>query len=206
MAAKFSKSNDFFGRQPEIGWYPRKDSGYLGADTNLSGSSKSGVDQGWLSKDGYSSLAMGLSLLGGISQASALEAQGNYQDTIAKINAGFAERNAADAIKRGEKEANQHKQKVGEIVSEQRAGFAAQNIDVGSGSAADVQLGTDLQGIEDAKTIRNNAIREALGYKMQAFDSRNQGSIAKISARGAANSTLLTGGIQALSMYRGKGS
>lgn len=156
---------------------------------------------GWLDQN-YNALGMGLSLLGGISQASAAEAQGDYQNTMSQINASFADRQAEDAIKRSIKDSGDVKKTASELAGEQRVAFAAQGTDVNSGTAADVQLGTEYQGIEAAKTVRNNAIREALGFKTQALDSRNQGAMGKIAARNSATNSILTSGLQGLSMFR----
>ncbi len=50
----------------------------------------------------------------------------------------------------------------------------------------------------DALTVKNNAWREAWGYKAQARSYRTQGALSRLASRNEANSTLLTGGLQAV--------
>ena len=50
----------------------------------------------------------------------------------------------------------------------QRARLSANGIDISEGSAASIQADTDWMGEMDALTIRDNANREAWGYKNQS--------------------------------------
>jgi hypothetical protein len=80
------------------------------------------------------------------------------------------------------------------MVGTQRAGFAAGNIDVGSGSAVDVQADTAFMGELDALQIRTNAAREAWGYSVEADDMRKRAVIARktgvmVAATGRENAT-----------------
>ena len=53
------------------------------------------------------------------------------------------------------------------LVAAQRTGFAAGNVDVNSGTAAQLQRNTQTQGGIDLMTLRANAAREAWGYQVQ---------------------------------------
>lgn len=131
-------------------------------------------------------------------QSQALKAQGNFQKQAFETNSHLAELQAEDAIKRGDKEAGQIKAKARQMIGTQRAALAAQGIDVNSGSARDIQEDTAAMSELDALTIKNNAFREAWGYKVQALDFRARGQFAELSARTQSRSTLLTGGMQAI--------
>jgi hypothetical protein len=65
------------------------------------------------------------------------------------------------------------------MVGAQRAGIAAGNIDVGYGSAVDVQADAAFLGELDALTIKTNAAREAWGYTVEAGDLRKRAAIAR---------------------------
>jgi len=62
-------------------------------------------------------------------------------------------------------------------VGTQRAGYAGQNIEVSSGSALDIQADATLLGELDSRQIRQNAMREAWGYQVEAYDTRKRAAI-----------------------------
>ena len=143
------------------------------------------------------------------------EAQRRAADSQAELhdyNAAIAELQAEDAIERGEEAANQFRQRVRVMIGSQRAGLAAQGVDVNYGSAVDVQADAEFLGELDALTLRTNAAREAWGYKVQAEDSRRRGEItrregvmleaagkqAQTSARIGAVGTIIGGGASLL--------
>lgn len=137
------------------------------------------------------------SLAGAYSQSQAMKAQGDYQRQMANLNARMADMQAEDALKRGSREATEHKKKVKQLVGSQRAAMASQGIALDSGSALDIQEETISMGAEDALTIKNNAWREAWGYRSQGEASRYEGEVAKAASRNQARNTLITGGLQA---------
>lgn len=146
-----------------------------------------------------SSVAMGASsFISANNQAGAAEMSGAFTKQQSEFNAQMADLQAADAIRRGDKDATTLKKGAKQLIGSQRAGLAAQGIDVNSGSAADVQADTAGSAEVDALTIKNNAWREAFGYKVQALDARTKGNFAELAGRNEAKNTLLTGGITAL--------
>lgn len=98
---------------------------------------------------------------------------------LADFNALVADLQADDAITRGQEDQQRFRSKVRQAIGAQRVGFAAGNIDVGSGSALDVQEDAARLGELDVLTIAGNAAREAWGYKMQAEDYRRRGQLAR---------------------------
>jgi len=103
---------------------------------------------------------------------------------LEEYNAAVAEIQAKDAEVRGAQEASRFRQRTRALIGEQRAGFAAGNIDVGFGSAVDVQADTAFLGEIDALTVRTNAAREAWGFRVEAEDRTQQ---AKIDREAGAN-------------------
>ena len=99
--------------------------------------------------------------------------------SIAEYNAGVADLQAKDAVERGAETESRFRTQVRGLVGSQRAGVAAGNIDVGYGSAVDVQADAAYLGELDARAIRSNAAREAWGYQVQATDLRTRAKIAR---------------------------
>lgn len=135
----------------------------------------------------------GIGLYGSAQQARAMRKQGDYQKDMSDFNSDIAKIQARDAIYRGDKEAKQYLKKASTTIGSQRAALAAQGVDVSSGSALDIQEETAGQGALGALTIRNNAWREAWGYKVQAETYSKQGFLAREAAQSGARSTMLTG-------------
>lgn len=96
-----------------------------------------------------------------------------------EYNAGVTGLQAADAVTRGAEEEQRFRSTVRGLIGSQRAGFAGQGVDVGSGSAVDVQADAAYLGELDALTIRSNAQREAWGYRVQGEDLRMAAGVAR---------------------------
>jgi hypothetical protein len=111
----------------------------------------------------------------GTAQKAASESEAQLSD----YNAAVADLQAKDATARGFEEENKFRSQVRGLIGSQRAGYAKGNIDVGFGSAVDVQADAQQLGELDALTIRNNAKREAWGYQVQGEDLRKRAEIAR---------------------------
>lgn len=139
--------------------------------------------------------------------------QSRYQKQMYENDARLSRLKADDAIRRGETEAAAVRRGTERTAGAQRAAFAAQGIDVNDGSAVDVGIDTQQMGALDELTVKNNAWREAWGFKVQAANDETGARFARLSSRSATRSTLLTGGLQALNFgvqgyrrYRDAGS
>lgn len=140
----------------------------------------------------------GIALASASQEADAARAQGEYEKRIADYNAKVAEEQAKDALKLGEKDVHAVNRQVDQTVGAQRVAFAAQGVDPNFGSAADVQRDARIAGSMDVMTIRNNAARQAWGYRVQAQDATMRGQFAKMAAENKASATMTTGGLKAL--------
>lgn len=138
------------------------------------------------------------SLAGSYEQAKAQQLQGQWQRQQYDFNQRVAGLQADDATRRGDYAANQVEKKVNQTQGAQRSAAAANGVDVTSGSAAQLQDDTRQAGTQDEMTIRNNAWREAWGYKVQATNYGNQGAMSYAAGQRGATNSLLTGGMQAL--------
>lgn len=139
------------------------------------------------------------SLSNGYAQSQAIKANAAYQGTIAKINAELSTMQAEDALKRGNTQVRDYQTEVNNMLSDQRVAYAAQGVDITYGTPAAVQKETRLRGALDVLTIKNNAWREAWGYKVEANNSTFAGKFAQITGEGQSRMTLITGGMNALS-------
>lgn len=137
----------------------------------------------------------GAQVYGQIKQGEAAQEQGNYEKQIADYNAKVAEEQARDAIALGEQDVNQVSSTVERTVGSQRVSFAAQGINADMGSAADMQRDTRAAGSQDVLTIRNNAARQAWGYRVQAKDYTMRGQMAQRAGDNAAHSSIATAGL-----------
>lgn len=146
--------------------------------------------------------------IGSQNAAKGVKAQGKYEQSILEQNAQFAEQNAADVVEQGKVDELRHRAAIKGLIGTQRAIAGAAEININSGSIKDIQEETDLIGEIDALTIRNNAARQAWGYKVEAADLRNRGKLAAMGALNQASAiksqgytTLLTGAAQAASYF-----
>lgn len=130
--------------------------------------------------------SLALSAYGQIKAGKASKAAGKAQHAaadsqadLADYNASVADLQAKDAIARGVEQENRFRSGVRLMIGSQRAATAGSNIDVGYGSALDVQADAAFLGELDALTIRTNAGREAWGFETQGEDLRRRGEIAR---------------------------
>lgn len=147
---------------------------------------------------GSTVLGAGAGLMSASNQAKALKQQGAYQQRVADMNARQSELMAKDALERGARESSLVRRRARQLIGTQRAGFAGQGVDVNSGTAIQVQDETFTMGEADALTVKNNAWREAWGYRTQAQQTRVQARIANATNRLQARNTMLTGGLSSL--------
>lgn len=124
---------------------------------------------------------------GAVYSGMAANAQGKYEQKIAERNADLEERNRRDAISRSETEQRSHYRKLAQAMGEARVKNAGLGLDVGFGSAADLESDIALIGYEDSATIAENTNKEIQGYDINAANYRSEGKAAR--ARGKAART-----------------
>lgn len=139
---------------------------------------------------GLAGVGMASTLFGGMAQAKGAQAQAqaqanadifkaeeySYQSSIAKQNQQIAEQNASYARYSGEVESQQEAIKVREDIGQTRAQQGAGNLDINSGSNAEVRASQMAVGQESIAMIRSNAAKTAYGYEVQAYQFGEQAS------------------------------
>lgn len=118
---------------------------------------------------------------------------GVFADTLAArraagSNARALDAAADDALARGEVLEQQSQRDYAHLRGAARASMAARNLALDEGTPAAVIAGIEQVGREEAAIIRENALREARGYQVQAYNQR-----ASRPGFGATAGTLLTG-------------
>ncbi len=153
-------------------------------------------------------LKTGLDFLGQRDQARQSEAMGRYEKSAFDENARIAGLQATDATARGDVEAGRVHLDTTQRMGATKAALASQGVDVGSGSALDVQASEAGLGALDEMMVRNNAAREAWGYSTEAINFRKQGELAELGGKNTAKaykaqsvSTLLTGAANLYGSY-----
>jgi len=103
----------------------------------------------------------------------------NSEADILDYNASVSDLQSQDAIERGAIDESRFRAQVRQVIGSTRASYAAQGVDVASGSPLDVATDQAYIGELDAIQIRQNAKREAWGYNVTAYDTRARADIAR---------------------------
>ena len=130
------------------------------------------------------------------SESEAIKAEGKFKSAQARAAERDAERAAKEAEKRGGIEASRVRRAGKRLIGEQRVTLAAQGIDITEEDAADIQAETRRISALDELTIKNNASREAFGFRSAGASAALTGRFAEISSRTRSRDTLITGGLQ----------
>lgn len=140
---------------------------------------------------GLQTFTLGASLLGtGISAMSAMN-QASANQQIAQNNAKVAEYQAQDIERRGQEDAQAVQRKAAALKSAQRVNLASKGLDLGYGTAADLQDQTDFFAQSDVATTRTNADKDAWGKRAMGANYRAEASAQNPLMAGAG--TLLSG-------------
>lgn len=138
-------------------------------------------------------LALGASVAGTAMSAGSMYQQGKVAEATARNNATMAEYAAQDAQRRGEEEATAIQRKGAALKSAQRVNLASKGLDLGYGTAADLQDQTDFFTQSDVATTRTNARREAWSTRARGEQMLAQGKADALNSMYQSAGTLLGG-------------
>jgi hypothetical protein len=130
--------------------------------------------------------------------------QGQEDAALAEQNARMIDLQAADVMWRGAQDAGRIRAEGAKIEGSQKVAVAANGVDSTSGSAANMFIASQQNAAADAEQAKNNAAREAWGYKVEAYNQRARGKAAKQAGNLGAAGSLISGAGQAYKNYRGK--
>lgn len=118
--------------------------------------------------------------------------QGQVAKQVGRNNQIMAEYAAQDSLRQGEEDAIRLRQRTSTIKGAQRASMAAKGLDLGVGTAAELQDQTDFFGETDQATARANAQRNAWSARAGGANARAQGDAGAQQGNLQAFSTLLS--------------
>ena len=99
---------------------------------------------------------------------------GLYQGAVANNNAQVEQQNAEYARESGSEQATVASLKSAAEGAKVKTSLAANNVDVNSGSAVDVEASEREAGDLDAETVLSNANLQAYGYTVQSTNDKAQ--------------------------------
>jgi hypothetical protein len=117
-------------------------------------------------------------VFGGIAQGESA----SYQAQVAANNAQIARQNATYAEQVGNTKQQQAGLKAAEEGGAVKTALAANNVDVNTGSAVDVEAGTRQKGVMNQYLIQSDAELQAYGYRTQATGFDAQAALDKSTA------------------------
>lgn len=120
--------------------------------------------------------------VGTYGQAAGQKSLLSHEANLADINAGLAERAAKTELLRGQFEEQKARLAAAQSKSSARVAMAAGNVDLGYGSALNVQTSHDVISEIDANTTKANAVRSAWGYRVQATGYSNEALMKRANA------------------------
>lgn len=110
------------------------------------------------------------SIFGQSKQNKAAKKAEAYQESVARANEMMSEWLYEDTLRQSDKEIQNYKKQVGSLIGTQKVSYAASGVEADTGSAFDVQAETAFQGELDILQMKQNAYRQAFGYKMDAIN------------------------------------
>lgn len=136
-------------------------------------------------------IATTATVLSGVTSAVGMHQQGQMAKAAGRNNQIVAEYAARDAQRRGEEQAVRVQQQARQLKGTQRARLAANGVDLGVGTAAELQDQTDFFAEQDAGMARYNAASEAQSLRYRGKLGVAEGNAAARQANAGAFGTLL---------------
>lgn len=152
------------------------------------------------------SIGIAFSLASTAMAAKSQRDQGKAAKSTADYNARVADNQAQDVRNKGTQEENKQRQATAQMLSSQRAALGASGIEIGSGSALQIQRDTEVTGEIDAGRIRSNYQDQASSLETGATLTRVEGANAKIAGNNQAMGTILSGGAKVAGKWYDKKS
>ena len=129
----------------------------------------------WAAANAGTIAAVGATAGAGLSAYSAYQ-QNSVAKAVASNNAAMAEISAQDSLRRGEKDVQETQRRAAMLKGAQRSNMAAKGLDLGTGTAAQLQDQTDFFAAADVATQRTNALKDAQGFRSQGANYRAEAS------------------------------
>jgi hypothetical protein len=138
-------------------------------------------------------VATGFQLYGTLMQSQAIEAEAEANAQFMRSNAAFYESAAMSAREKAAWDERVHRQKVRELVGQQRAGYAYSGVKTTTGSPFEVISETLIKGEQDALNIRYGGAVEAHKNLMAARMYRQKAAYVEEAGDIGSTAALITG-------------
>lgn len=148
-------------------------------------------------------IGVGVAVLGTAVSYKQNKDNANEANKTGQINAQIGEYQAQDVLDRSNIEVNQTRRRIAKMMGIGRNEIGARNVEL-SGSALSLLEDSAQIGQEDINTVRNDAARQAWGYRNQASEASRIGKVQQGNYNAAATGSLLTGASQAYGIWRSR--
>lgn len=138
-------------------------------------------------------LGAGVSAIGAVQQGQAQKQAADYQAAVDRNNAILSQRQARDALERGQADQQAAMRKTADALGRARASYASRGVEGNFGSPLDVMGDMAQFGALDTSTIRGNSERQALGFEAQAANSNASASLRTMQGENAATAGVIGG-------------
>lgn len=142
---------------------------------------------------------LGLSLLGGLTQAfgalfsaDAQKQMYNYQAGVANLNAEISRQNAEYARSVGELQATRYGMQAAQRMGQIKVAQSASGLDINSGSAKQVQQSQATLTRMDLTTIRSDAAKTAYNYEVQGVQYGAQAQLDTLAGKNAMSAGMIS--------------
>lgn len=122
-------------------------------------------------------------LAGSYQQADLIKQSGDVQNSVAEMNAKFADLDAYNASREGLSESARYATVADQTIGSQRGAFAGANVDVNYGTAKDVQQDTKLTAMMNTLELQRRGREKALGFQQQALNTRLGGTMSQLQSQ-----------------------
>lgn len=115
--------------------------------------------------------------IGALNEGRAAASGDRYRARVARNNASIQEANAQYAEAKGRSREAVVRERTAQTIGEQRAAFAANNVEAGSGSALRLQADAASVGETEVSNVRNTAAREAYSFRVRELGFNTEASM-----------------------------
>lgn len=129
----------------------------------------------------------------GIKQAESIRQQARLTAKLNELNAQYIEYDAWQAEAFGQTEQARYQSEIDRVEGEQKVTFAANDVDINYGTAAELQGETRLTGVLNKIQIQNQATSRSLGLRREANNVRFRSIMQQAEAEASAQASITSG-------------
>lgn len=135
----------------------------------------------------------GVQIWAGALEAEQIKQQQKLKERLAEQNALFAEQDAFNAEASGFTDSARYQTTINATIGAQRAGYAAQNVDVNFGTAKEIQNESRLTGVLNQMDMQRRGHERARGFQREASDIRFGTQMGRIQSTAEASNAFSQG-------------